>query len=105
MTSKEVLRQVVTRQKEDIGKKTETIERELLPEILKWFDDQRILILTGLRRCGKSTLLKQIMEKKKDWCYINFEDERLLDFQAQDFEMQANAHLKSLCNTNTSSFP
>src|SRR3989338_7860700 len=87
MISKEVLRQVVTRQKEEISKKTETVERELLHEILKWLDDPRIIILTGLRRCGKSTLLKQIMEKKRDWCYVNFEDERLLDFKAQDFEM------------------
>ena len=87
MKGKEVLRQVVTRQKNELFPKHETVRRELLDKILKWFDDERILILTGVRRCGKSTLLQQIMQNKTELCYVNFEDERLLDFKAQDFEI------------------
>ncbi|MEK6967582.1 MAG: ATP-binding protein [Nanoarchaeota archaeon] len=86
MITKDAMRQVVIVQKKSITAKDETVKRELLDDILRWFDDERIIILTGIRRCGKSTLLKQIMQNKTGWCYINFEDERLLGFSANDFE-------------------
>lgn len=87
MIAKDILRQVVSKQKNEMNLNRETIRRDILDEILKWIKDVRVLILTGVRRCGKSTLLKQLMKELKQWCYINFEDERLLDFKAQDFEM------------------
>jgi len=87
MVSKDILRQVVVKQKNELIVKRETVRRDILGEILEWIDDGRVLILTGVRRCGKSTLLKQIMAETKQWSYINFEDERLLDFRAQDFEV------------------
>lgn len=87
MITKEILRQVVSKQKKELSPAQDSIRREVLDKILRWFSDDRIIILTGIRRCGKSTLLKQIMQNKPDWCYVNFEDERLLDFKAQDFEM------------------
>ena len=86
MTNKDILRSVIMQQKNLLQHTEETIKRELLDEILKWFGDNRILILTGLRRSGKSTLLKQIMQHKSRYCYANFEDERFIDFRAQDFE-------------------
>ncbi len=86
MTTKEVLRQVVIKQKNELNLQENTVRREILDRILDSFSDERIIILTGMRRCGKSTLLKQIMRNKSGWCYINFEDERLIDFKAQEFE-------------------
>jgi len=35
--------------------------REALSKIRKWFDKRFILALVGLRRVGKSTILKQII--------------------------------------------
>ena len=87
MATKEILRQVVIKQKNELQLQKETVRRELLDNILGFFDDERIIILTGVRRCGKSTLLKQIMQNRSGWCYVNFEDERLLDFKAEDFEL------------------
>ncbi len=87
MVLKDVLRQVVDKQKKEILLKKESIRREILDEVLRWIKDDRVIILTGIRRCGKSTLLKQVMQETNNWSYINFEDERLLDFQAQDFEL------------------
>ena len=80
------LRRIVVKQKEEIEKQEGTIKRDILDEILNWFKDNRVIILTGIRRCGKSTILRQIMKEKEDYCYVNFEDERFLDFKAQDFE-------------------
>ena len=80
------LRIIVLKQKEEIKKLDGTIRRDVLDEILNWFNDNRVIILTGIRRCGKSTILRQIMKNKDNYCYVNFEDERFLDFKAQEFE-------------------
>jgi len=47
-----------------------------------------VVIITGIRRCGKSTLLQQIRaaQTEKDY-YINFDDERLASFKVEDFQM------------------
>jgi predicted AAA+ superfamily ATPase len=43
-------------------------------------------IITGLRRCGKSTLMLQLINSQNDKIlYINFEDIRLVDFDPSDF--------------------
>ena len=44
------------------------------------------VIVSGLRRVGKSTLLVQAAHKlgKDKFYYINFEDDRFLGFEAQD---------------------
>ncbi|RLD65890.1 MAG: ATP-binding protein [Bacteroidetes bacterium] len=44
-----------------------------------------ITVLTGVRRCGKSTLLRQIARFYSTFYYINFDDERLADFEINDF--------------------
>ena len=87
MITKDTLRQIVIQQKNEVFANGETVKREILDEILSWFKDNRVIILTGIRRSGKSTILKQIMQNKADYCYVNFEDERFIDFKAQDFEL------------------
>jgi uncharacterized protein len=43
-------------------------------------------IITGIRRCGKSTFLNQLASgKKQSIAYFNFEDPRIFDFEAGDF--------------------
>ena len=86
MITNQELRTIALKQKEEIEKLDGTIRRDILDEILSWFKDNRVIILTGIRRCGKSTILRQIMKLKAGYCYINFEDERFLDFKAQEFE-------------------
>ena len=56
------------------------------------FEPNANYILVGLRRAGKSTLLFKIVQdlvaKGVTWeqiIYINFEDERLSEFQKEDF--------------------
>jgi len=87
MVSKELLRQLVIQQKARLEQPGDFIERSILPVVLAALDDDRVIILAGIRRCGKSTLLKQIMETTKNYCYVNFEDERLLSFRAEDFSI------------------
>ncbi|MBQ8703546.1 MAG: ATP-binding protein [Bacteroidales bacterium] len=44
-------------------------------------------IITGIRRCGKSTLLMQLMSQhpQRETLYLNFEDIHLIGFNAGDF--------------------
>ncbi len=81
---KEDIRKVVTTQKKDLSIELRNIPREKFEEIelLPGF----AIIISGIRRCGKSTLLNQIMKTEQDFYYLNFEDERLLDFSISDFE-------------------
>ncbi len=64
MVSKELLRHLVRQQKTRIDQKDDSVRRNILDQVLNSFEDNRVIILTGIRRCGKSTLLKQIMQTK-----------------------------------------
>ena len=50
-----------------------------------FISSKKISVITGIRRSGKSTLLKQISKNFKNFYYFNFEDERVLDFSYDDF--------------------
>ncbi len=43
------------------------------------------IVLTGVRRCGKSTLQNQLMRRAKNAFYCNFEDTRLFGLGPEDF--------------------
>lgn len=67
-----------------IFKKKETgFERHI--EFRKNIASKQITIISGIRRSGKSTLLKQFSLKLPNYYYINFDDERLINFSVQDF--------------------
>ncbi len=60
----------------------------VMRELLSDFNvtDRFASILTGIRRCGKSTLLYQLRSRKyKDAFYLNFDDNRLYTFDNNDF--------------------
>ena len=44
-----------------------------------------VLVITGVRRSGKSTWLKQFSEKVKPSLYLHFDDPRLAEFEVLDF--------------------
>lgn len=87
MVSKEILRHLVIQQKARMDPEGDFVERTLFHRVAEALDDNRVLILAGIRRCGKSTLLSQLMQSRTGYCYVNFEDERLLSFRAEDFSM------------------
>jgi predicted AAA+ superfamily ATPase len=49
------------------------------------FSDTHVKILTGVRRCGKSTVLFQLTTKEGISNIISFEDPRLSSFEVNDF--------------------
>jgi uncharacterized protein len=62
------------------------IERTQLAEIKRAAPLPRAVIVSGLRRVGKSTLLAQLAHQMGEdkFYYLNFEDDRFLGFQAED---------------------
>ena len=64
------------------------IQRDLFTELTVALESPKILIVTGLRRVGKSTLLAQIAHTHlaDNYFFVNFEDERLLNFTADQFD-------------------
>src|SRR3989338_11173071 len=84
MMLKETLRNVVKMQRESLNLAEASVEREALKQI-----EMKIpfaIVLSGIRRCGKSTLLKQLMKKIKGFYYFNFEDPRTINFEVEDFQ-------------------
>ncbi len=59
-----------------------TFERDLLQEILRYLPYKQVLTIIGLRRVGKTIMMKQIIQKiqepNQNICYISFDD---IDFQ------------------------
>jgi uncharacterized protein len=63
--------------------------REILPKLE--VHNNFALIVTGVRRCGKSTLLFQFLKEKFDNAfYLHFEDPRLAGFENDDFNRLSN---------------
>ena len=87
---RENLYPVLFDQQKDFERENPTVKRELTSKILDLLSLKMPIVITGIRRCGKSFLLKLIKEelsiKEKGYFYINFNDERLVDFSIEDFQ-------------------
>lgn len=82
---KEKLREILEDQQELFGKPDDLIERETSLE--DYMKGNEIIVITGIRRCGKSSLLKIISGKLNEkYIYINFDDIRFTDFKVENFE-------------------
>ncbi|MBI2233068.1 MAG: ATP-binding protein [Candidatus Aenigmarchaeota archaeon] len=84
MMLKETLREIVKSQRKDMEGLEIGVIREKLDDI-----DINLpfaLVISGVRRCGKSTLLLQLIRKRKNFYYFNFEDPRAASFEAGDFQ-------------------
>ena len=84
MILKSTLAEVVESQKENLLKSSQGILRDKLKEIK--LSKKYATVITGIRRSGKSTLLRQLLTKQKKFSYLNFEDIRLFNFTLNDFK-------------------
>ena len=83
MISKETIKNVIISQREFLDSSEQGTLREKSKEIN--IEESFALIVTGIRRCGKSTLLNQLLKKQKKVYYLNLEDPRLDGFELSDF--------------------
>lgn len=84
MILKSTLEEVAEAQKNNLLQLDEGLKRdqlEKLPDL-----SSHALIISGVRRCGKSTLLHQWLKlRHSDAFYLNFEDPRLYEMELNDF--------------------
>lgn len=84
---REKLKTLLKEQNDQIKDVRELVKREMLDEI-KEKRSNLIVIVSGLRRAGKSTLMNEIRKDNLHESYfVNFDDERLFDFAIADFQM------------------
>lgn len=91
---------VVRTQKKRI-ENAETYSRQLLGNLAPM--DDYALIISGIRRCGKSTLLAQYLtQQSTPWLFINFDTPKLFNFELSDFQLiddylTARSDIRLLC--------
>lgn len=76
----DLLAQVIEEQNRNFLQK-QLIEREMTLPV----QTNQILVISGVRRCGKSILIRKSFPSDAQGLYLNFEDPRLVDFEASDF--------------------
>lgn len=85
MITRDFLEKIIEEQKKVIESRIPGMMRDAYSDVpeIKGF----ATIISGVRRCGKSTLLLQLLrEKHIDAFHLNFDDPRLFDFTVNDFQ-------------------
>jgi uncharacterized protein len=84
--SKDQIKAMLLEQQQAFWQAETGIEREQLGEIERALPLPHAVVISGLRRVGKSTLLAQFAHRlgEQRFYYINLEDDRFLGFQAED---------------------
>lgn len=98
MISIQQLEEVINDQKTTFLAKEPGVGREM--DLRPLIKTSQIVGITGVRRCGKSTLLRQIAEHLDSFYYLNFDDERLFDFELSDFRELMVTFQKGLKSKN-----
>jgi len=93
-----ILRQLVINQNELQKTKNIGFIRNALEDISKLISAPSIIVITGHRRVGKSTLLLQIANKyyKEDYYYLDFSDPILKNLKVEDYTPLYELFLKEI---------
>jgi hypothetical protein len=78
--NKDRIKEILFDQKEVFEAKKNLIFRDI--NLNNYISSKQVIVITGVRRCGKSSLLFLIKQKmelaESDYCYFNFDDERFV---------------------------
>ncbi len=91
---KEKLKELIIGHKEKFLSRGGLVRRGIQDQIANYIPQREILIITGVRRSGKSSLMKLLCDDllsredvlENNILYLNFEDERFIPFTFHDFE-------------------
>jgi uncharacterized protein len=84
--SEDQIKAMLLEQFDSFWKRDTGIPRDRLADLERASGLPHAVIVSGLRRVGKSTLLAQMAHKlgKEAFYYLNFEDDRFIGFQTED---------------------
>ena len=83
--NREILKEIILDQNRD-HTEPDLIARDNEGVLGEYIKNKFVIIISGIRRCGKSTLLKKIKSLYTGY-YLNFDDERLINFKVEDFQL------------------
>jgi predicted AAA+ superfamily ATPase len=88
MIQKSLMRTVIQDQLTEIERLDHIAPRDAFDLGLS-YNGSSAFIIKGIRRCGKSTMLKQIINTRfrDSFFYFNFDDERISGFAVEDFQV------------------
>jgi uncharacterized protein len=83
----DLLKRVIADQADEIKqrKNLDLIERESMDFARGFLNENIIKVVTGVRRCGKSTFCHQLLGNT-NYAYLNFDDERLIGLRPEDLD-------------------
>lgn len=93
------IERVITDQRFRAQQRGATLPREALPSLPEL--QSHALVISGIRRCGKSTLLQQLLNSRapENALALNFDDPRLAGFALSDFQLLDN--IIAACGTRS----
>lgn len=99
---KEKIKQLIIEHRDRFLKATELIERDIQQVAKPFLLQREIIVISGVRRSGKSSLLKLISNDirktqqvpDKNILYLNFDDERFIEFRHTDFELLFETYIE-----------
>lgn len=91
---KEKLKELLAVHKQKFLARQGLVRRDIQSEIARFIPHKEIVLISGVRRSGKSSLLRLVCDDiladpavpKANILYLNFDDERLVSFSIEDFE-------------------
>jgi len=99
MTKDEIKKTIVSQQEFSL---TQTpVSRSKMIDIQDHIGSPFVIILSGIRRCGKSTLLQLVRKNSENKFVINFDDNRLVNFKVDDFEKLYESFIELFGEENT----
>jgi len=90
---------VLEEQKEWIKSRNDLIEREI--DLSQYTNNKEIIAILGIRRSGKSYLLIQIAKKTENFGFVNFEDQRFINFKHDNYDALLKAIFMVYGSTKT----
>ncbi len=96
------LKELIIEHKERFLLKQGLVKRDIQKEINKFIKQREIVLITGVRRSGKSSLMRLICDDiitklhvtSPNILYLDFEDERFIDFSVKDFQALYEAFIE-----------
>ena len=90
---KQQLKELIIEHKERFLGRRDLVRRDVQAEVARYLLQREIIVVTGIRRSGKSSLLRLICEDlltrgdavPANILYLNFDDERFISFTSADF--------------------
>lgn len=101
MMEKRKLKELISEHTHNVLKR-HSLSPRFIPNLPAIINRKEIIVVSGVRRCGKSSLMRIILhdliKKKKiaaaNVLYLNFEDERFVEFTYKDFDALYESYLE-----------